>query len=246
MNPCKIKGNIKMVEESGRDMSDSNSEQLNKLKLENNSSQDFFGFLIDLLKTGLVVFIFAFILRYFVVQPYIVDGESMMPTYENNEYLLAEKISYIFGEPKRGDVVVFRYPKNPNLNYIKRIIGLPGETVTIEDDSIKITNKDNPQGFVLNEKYIPGTTETLLPEGSSATRTLRENEYFVLGDNREHSSDSREWGVLPKTNIAGRSWVSIAKLGNANNRGLELYFKVHERAQYTKDLLNRSLLGFGR
>ena len=212
---------------------DTNSEQLNNIELENNPSQDFFKFITDLLKTAAVVFIIAFVIRFFVIQPYIVEGESMMPNYENNEYLLAEKISYLLNLPQRGDVVVLRYPKNPSLNYIKRIIGLPGETVTITKNQVRIINKDYPGGFIINEKYIPANSKTETPDGNQFSKTLNEDEYFVLGDNREHSSDSREWGILPKKNIAGKSWVSIAKLGNSNLREFKLYLKIHKAVEYS-------------
>lgn len=188
-----------------------NSEELNNLEVENNPAKDFGYFLLDLLKTGVIVFIIAFALRYFAVQPFIVDGESMMPNFVNNEYLLAEKISYSTGTPKRGDVTVFRYPKNPSVSYIKRIIGLPGETVKIENNIVTIINSSNTNGINLDEDYIPAGTLTLASgtETGSFTATLGENEYFVMGDNRQHSSDSREWGVLPKANIIGRAWLTI-------------------------------------
>lgn len=188
-----------------------NSEELNNLEVENNPAKDFAYFLLDLLKTGVIVFIIAFGLRYFAVQPFIVDGESMMPNFVNNEYLLAEKISYSTGTPKRGDVTVFRYPKNPSVSYIKRIIGLPGETVKIENNIVTIINGSNPNGINLDEDYIPAGTLTLATgtETGSFTATMGADEYFVMGDNRQHSSDSREWGVLPKANIIGRAWLTI-------------------------------------
>lgn len=193
------------------DKLNTNSEELNNFEAEDNPAKDFMYFIFDLLKTGLIVFIIAFSLRYFAIQPFIVDGESMMPNFVNNEYILAEKVSYIAGEPKRGDVVVFRYPGNPNVSYIKRIIGLPSETVTIANNSVKIANKDNPTGVTLDEKYLPQTTLTLAMDTQNGTlqKTLGSDEYFVMGDNRQHSSDSREWGVLPKANIIGRTWLTI-------------------------------------
>lgn len=192
-----------------------NAEQLNNLSAASNPARDFWEFLIDLLKTGLIVFIVAFALRYFVVQPYIVDGESMMPNYQNREYLLAEKVSYQLGNPQRGDVVIFKYPKNPSVNYIKRIIGLPGEKVQIDKNRISIFNTAHPNGEVLGEDYIPSSYLTQTPNNSLFNLTLADNEYFVLGDNREHSSDSREWGVLPKANILGRSWLTLVPLNLA-------------------------------
>ncbi|MCL5410655.1 MAG: signal peptidase I [Patescibacteria group bacterium] len=216
-----------------KDKFNSNSEELNNFEAEDNPAKDFLYFLFDLIKTGLVVFIIAFSLRYFAVQPFVVDGESMMPNFVNNEYILAEKVSYLTGEPKRGDVVVFRYPGNPSISYIKRIIGLPGETVTIANNSVKITSKDYQNGTTLNESYIPKTTLTLIPDTDSGTlqKTLGNDEYFVLGDNRQHSSDSREWGVLPRANIIGRTWLTILPTDK---------FGIQKRVEYSYSSLSRS------
>lgn len=186
----------------------SNAEELNNLKVENNPAKDFFYFVLDLLKTGIIVFVIAFCLRYFAIQPFIVDGESMLPHYVNNEYLLAEKISYIAGSPKRGDVIVFRYPQNPSVSYIKRIIGLPGDTVEIKDNDVIITNSNHPQGTKIDEQYLGDGTLTLTTEPNFKVE-VPDNKYFVMGDNRQHSSDSREWGLLPKENIIGHSWLTI-------------------------------------
>lgn len=185
------------------------SEELNNLEVDNNPAKDFVYFIYDLLKTGLIVFVIAFGLRYFVIQPFIVDGESMMPNFVNNEYILAEKISYLTGQPKRGDVVIFRYPGNPSISYIKRIIGLPGEKVKIEENKVTIVNADHPDGVVLAEDYLPNYTLTLPMDSKEMETTLGNEEYFVMGDNRQHSSDSREWGKLPKQNIIGRAWLTI-------------------------------------
>ena len=202
------------IEEKKVDKEDSASNQLENISLNgSNPAKDFFAFMLDLGKTAAIVFVIAFLLRYFAVQPYIVDGESMMPTYQNREYLLAEKISYLIGEPKRGDVVVFNYPKNPRINYIKRIIGLPNETVKIENSVVTIVNAQNPKGFVLTEEYLPPNYKTLTSASDGTfEKKLANDEYFVMGDNREHSSDSREWGVLPKNLIVGRSWVTLLPL----------------------------------
>lgn len=203
------------MEEKHKNEIGTNAEQLNDLTAVLNPARDFWEFLIDLIKTGAIVFIIAFALRYFAVQPYIVDGESMMPNYQNREYLLAEKISYSVGNPRRGDVVIFKYPKNPSLNYIKRIIGLPDEKVQIANNQITIFNTGHPSGVVLTESYILKDSPTQTPNNSIYEITLKDNEYFVLGDNRGHSSDSREWGVLPKDNILGRSWLTLVPLNLA-------------------------------
>jgi len=196
-----------------------NAEQLNKLEIDSNPARDFWEFFIDLLKTAAVVFVIAFALRYFVVQPYIVDGESMMPNYQNKEYLLAEKVSYYKGSPERGDVVIFKYPKNPSVNYIKRVIGLPGEKVGIDNNEITIYNSKHPEGVLLKEDYLPKSTLTETPNSGTFSITLKSSEYFVLGDNREHSSDSREWGILPEANILGRSWLTLTPFSLAGFHG---------------------------
>lgn len=190
---------------------ETNSETLNDLQINANPTKDFFYFVVDLLKTGVIVFIIAFSLRYFVIQPFIVDGESMMSTFVDNEYLLAEKVSYLTGEPNRGDVIVFRYPGNPSVSYIKRVIALPNEKIKISDNKITIINKGIPNGVLLDESsYLSQNTLTLTPGNEdSFEKTLGENEYFVMGDNRQHSSDSREWGVLPKSNILGKAWLTL-------------------------------------
>lgn len=194
------------------------------MPVENQPAKDFLYFLWDLLKTGIVVFVIAFSIRYFLIQPFVVEGSSMLPNFINSEYLLAEKLSYAVKPPIRGDVVIFKYPKNPSVNFIKRVIGLPGETVTIENNTIKIINNSHPDGFILDEsKYLPSDIKTVTGE-KVFSMTLKDNEYFVMGDNREHSSDSREWGVLPKTNIIGRAWLIIKPLD---------HFGIEHRISYT-------------
>jgi signal peptidase I len=162
-------------------------------------------FFIEFLKTAIIIGIIAFVIRYFVVQPFIVEGASMEPNFHNNDYLLIEKWSEYFADPKRGDVVVFRYPDNPSVNYIKRVIGIPGDKVTIKDGRVTVTTQNSSQGQVLNETYLSQGT---LTSGNSEI-TLGKDEFFVLGDNRNNSSDSREWGVLPKKNIVGRAFIVI-------------------------------------
>jgi len=200
-----------------------NSELLNDLPLEHNPTKDFLYFLWDLIKTGVVVFLIAFSIRHFLIQPFIVDGGSMLPTLIDDEYLLAEKLSYLMGEPKRGDIIIFKYPKNPTNNYIKRVIGLPGETVEIDDNKVTIRTHKDATGEILDETYLPSNTQTLSPDQKKITLTLDDGEYFVMGDNREHSSDSREWGVMPEENIIARAWLTIKPLDK---------FGIHKRLSY--------------
>ena len=194
------------------------SESLNKITPGGEKQTvSFLSFFFDLLKTFVIVVIIAFSIRFFVVQPFVVDGDSMLPNFINNEYLIAEKISYDFKEPSRGDVVIFRYPKNPSVIYIKRVIGKPGETVEIKDNKVFVATSTTSEEKVLDETgYLPASIKTypLTDFGSSTSYkiTLGDNEFFVLGDNREHSSDSREWGILPKANIIGRVMVTVSPL----------------------------------
>jgi len=157
-------------------------------------------------------------IRYFLIQPFFVQGASMEPNYQDGEYLIIDEVSYRLGEPLRGEVVVFKYPQNPSEFFIKRIIGLPGETIKIDDIKIIIENKANPEGFVLDESsYLKN-----VPPMGQETTTLKENEFFVLGDNRAASFDSRRWGPLPRNNIVGRVWgkarpISQAGIAHAPN-----------------------------
>ena len=150
----------------------------------------------------IVVISLAIILpiRYYLVQPFFVNGASMEPNFENGDYLLVDEISYRFREPARGDVIIFRYPQNPSQFFIKRIIGLPEETVTIKKNSVKIYNQQNPDGFLLQENYLSSEQQTL----GDMTIKMDDNDYFVLGDNRLQSSDSRRWGTVNKTLITGK------------------------------------------
>jgi signal peptidase I len=145
-------------------------------------------------------------IRIFIAQPFIVSGASMFPTFENRDYLIIDEISYRLREPERGEVVVFKYPKNPKQFFIKRIIGLPGETVRIANSRVTITNEEHPDGFVLDESFLDEEVITL---GDNIAVTLEAGEFFVMGDNRTRSSDSREWGALPEDMIIGRAWLRL-------------------------------------
>ena len=186
---------------------------LSQIEEPENEKFSFLEFIWDLIKTAVIVVVIAFGVKYFVVQPFIVDGNSMQPNFENNEYLLVEKVSFRFRQPQRGDVIVFHPPGQSTVNYIKRIVGLPGEKLLIEDNSVKIFNNSHPDGFTLDESYIPADFQTESSRNNNEYE-LGNNEYFVLGDNREHSSDSREWGNLPQSNILGRAWANIYPLNN--------------------------------
>lgn len=141
-------------------------------------------------------------IRYFVAQPFIVRGASMEPNFEDREYLIIDELSYYFREPRRGDVVVFRYPKDPQQFFIKRVIGLPGERVVIKNGRVHIISSLHPEGLLIKEEYLVPPNRPTYPEKEV---TVPPDQIFVLGDNRDFSSDSRVWGFLPKTLIVGRA-----------------------------------------
>jgi signal peptidase I len=160
--------------------------------------------------------------RFFLIQPFFVRGESMEPNFSDKEYLIIDEISYRFNDPKRGEVVVFRFPGDPSQYYIKRIIGLPGETVEVTDDRVIIYNDEHERGVEIEEYYINGDQRT---PGNIKTE-LGEDEYFVMGDNRAASSDSRVWGELPESHIIGKVWLRAFPIGKARAFTLPEYSAV--------------------
>ena len=153
--------------------------------------------MLSFTKSVTITILLALLIRFFILQPFVVDGESMEPNFYNREYIIIDKISYRLRVPARGDVVVFHPPIAPAENYIKRVIGLPGESVEIMTDStVYINNKK------LNEAYIIADDGGKKPE----MVTLGPDEYFLMGDNRGHSSDSRTWGPIHASKIEGRTW----------------------------------------
>lgn len=160
--------------------------------------QEFF----ELLRFTLVVLAIIIPIRVFIAQPFIVNGESMMPTLENGDYLIIDEISYNRIEPSRGEVIVFRYPTNHKRFLIKRIIGLPGESITIEGSKVSIIKNDGTN-IQLEEEYLNGDFSTY------GSWELSDDQYFVMGDNRRNSSDSRAWGLLDKDLIIGRTFLRL-------------------------------------
>jgi len=161
------------------------------------------GLLYEIIKFVVIVIPIVFFIRVFIAQPFIVDGGSMDPTFATGQYLIVDEISYRLHEPQRGDVIVFHYPKDPSRYYIKRIIGLPNETVSIENGTVSIISPVNPMGFTLDEKYVA------YPKIDSETKKLGADEYFVMGDNRAASSDSRMWGPVDRSLIVGHVLVRL-------------------------------------
>lgn len=157
----------------------------------------------DLVKFAIIALAIVVPIRMWIAQPFVVSGDSMFPTFHNGEYLIIDEISYILGTPKRGDVVVFKYPNDPSRYFIKRIIGLPNEEVSIKNGEITIKNKENPEGFKLVEPYLNEKFST------TEVQKIGDEEYFVMGDNRNRSSDSRSWGLLPRENMTGRAFLRL-------------------------------------
>lgn len=161
-------------------------------------------FFWELLKVFLISMAIIIPIRYFLVQPFFVRGASMEPSFQDGEYLVIDQLSYRFREPVRGEVVVFRFPLRPSQFFIKRIVGLPGETIVVRDGQVIIQNSEHPSGVILDEsQYLDEAVRT----GGNVTVALGSDEFFVLGDNRAASSDSRSWGVLPREDMVGRAWV---------------------------------------
>ena len=157
----------------------------------------------ELFRFAIIVLLVVAPIRLFIAQPFVVSGSSMFPTFIDKDYLIVDEISYRLNNPERDDVIIFRYPNDPSKFFIKRIIGLPGEAVDIKGSEVTITNKTHPEGFVLKQPYVKNQAE------SKTHLELKEKEYFVMGDNRSASSDSRYWGAVPRKNIVGRALLRL-------------------------------------
>ena len=169
----------------------------------------FFLDILEVIVFAIAIFLFVYLL---LLQPHKIKGDSMQPNFPNGEYLLTDKVSYRFREPKRGEVVVFEAPQTAGEEFIKRIVGLPGELVSVKEGAVFIDGKKldetylAPEVITLSGNFLKEGEEVLVPQA----------EVLVLGDNRLHSSDSRAWGFVPKGKITGRAWViywPIAKAG---------------------------------
>ncbi len=166
----------------------------------------------EIVEVLLVAIIAVAAIKYFLIQPFIVNGASMEPSFSDGDYLVVDEISYRVSDPERGDVVVFRAPVDQSVYYIKRIIGLPGEKVEVSDKTVTITNATHPQGIVLDEPYIADSLR-VNPFGNIVI-TLKEKEYFVMGDNRSNSLDSRRWGPLQRPDIIGMARARLWPLSH--------------------------------
>lgn len=182
---------------------------MNPSEIERNSGTKR-SFTLELLKFVIIALLIITPFRFFVAQPFIVSGASMKPTIDPHEYLVIDQLTYRFEKPARGDVIIFRYPLDPALYFVKRIIGLPGERIDIENGSVRIWSAEGVER-ILSEPYAR--------EGGAIGRrdsiTLDTDEYFVLGDNRAESSDSRTWGPVQESYIVGRALARLFPLSEA-------------------------------
>lgn len=201
-------------------MPPANSQPTTDDRQQKNSS----NFWPELIKLVFISLLIVVPFRLYIAKPFIVNGASMDPTFETGDYLIVDELTYQFRPPERGSVLIFKYPKDPSKSFIKRVIGLPGETVSLSEGKVTIINAENPNGFTFEEPYVKSKKE------DSLTYELSAGEYFVLGDNRVGSADSRIWGPVPAENIVGRPIIrffppaffpgdySYADMTNQNNQ----------------------------
>ncbi len=195
-------------------MEETNTKEVSETKGKNKFKESFW----ELIRFVFVAVVIVLPIRMLIAQPFIVSGSSMFPTFENKQYLIVDQISYRFDEPKRGDVVIFRFPLDTSKFFIKRVIGLPEEKVVIKKGEISVFDKDGNE-TKLEEPYLENTSS------DSFTINLKEGEYFVLGDNRIASSDSRSWGVLPRENIIGKALVRLLPIEDISLHPGEYHFE---------------------
>ena len=195
----------------------------NKNEIIESEEEIYYGvgsFLWEVVKVFFWALVIIVPIRIFLFQPFFVQGASMDKNFADGDYLIVNELGYkqtdvsvgpvhlfnvnTFKDLSRGDVVVFRYPLDQSQFFIKRVIGLPGETVKVEGGKVTIINKEHPDGFILDEsKYLPPTLMT----NGALTVALSNDQYFTLGDNRQFSHDSRAWGPLPKEDVIGKVLV---------------------------------------
>lgn len=186
------------------------------------------SFFKEIFKFVLLATIIVLPIRLFIAQPFIVSGASMDPTFASGQYLIVDQISYRFENPKRGDVIIFRYPFDTKRFYIKRIIALPLETIDIQNGHIAITGKDGVRSLITEESYVSPVPDNR----NHLPITLKNDEYFVMGDNRTESSDSRVWGAVKSTLIIGKPFLRlfpVTKVGIVPGSGTPTLLEATEK-----------------
>jgi signal peptidase I len=191
-----------------------------EVNIEESASYGVGGFFMEIVKIFFLALIIIIPIRVFIFQPFFVQGASMEPSFDNGQYLIVNEIGYKktdigiddlkiatlspFRKLERGDVIVFRYPKDPRQFYIKRVIGLPEESVEIKDGKVYIHNDQWPQGKMMNEDYLGVDVITQTQDINGFKKIVGKDEYFVMGDNRPNSSDSRIWGTIQNSDVIGK------------------------------------------
>ena len=153
----------------------------------------------EVLEVVIIAVVTVMLIRTFLMQPFLVSGASMEPNFSSGNYLIIDELTYRLRNPQRGEVIVFKSPQSLSTYYIKRIVGLPGEKVVIGGGLVSVYNQENPKGLKVSESYLPPELKT----AGNLSVDLKDKEYFVLGDNRNYSYDSRSWGVLKEKYIIG-------------------------------------------
>ncbi|MEK7642438.1 MAG: signal peptidase I [Patescibacteria group bacterium] len=162
----------------------------------------------ELLQYAAIAILIVVPFRVFIAQPYIVNGSSMIPTFEDGDYLIVDQISKRFKEPERGSVIIMRYPLDRSKFFIKRLIAFPNEKLEIKNGKVYIYNNESDEPLILEEEYVK------FEKKDNYSITLGGDEYFVMGDNRAGSSDSRIWGPLPRKNIIGNPILRLLPLSS--------------------------------
>ncbi len=175
-------------------------------------------FIVEVLQIVIIASAIIIPIRYFLVQPFYVKGASMEPNFYDHEYLIIDELSFRFREPDRGEIVVFRYPKDPSQFFIKRVVALPGETVEITEGHVVIYNDDHPNGLELEELYLSEVATV-----GKQRVTLGPEEYYVMGDNRGKSLDSRSFGPITNEQFIGRVWVRGLPFSRVGTFDLPIY-----------------------
>jgi signal peptidase I len=175
------------------------------------------SFLLEVVQIVLISSAIIIPIRYFLVQPFYVKGASMEPNFYDHEYLIIDELTYRFREPFRGEIVVFKYPRDPSQYFIKRVIALPGETIEVTNGHVLIYNTDHPNGMLLDESYLEEQTT------GKVRVTLGEDEYYIMGDNRDSSLDSRSFGPITRDDIIGRVWVRGLPVSRITTFDLPIY-----------------------
>lgn len=193
----------------------------------------------DVIET-VVLTVLMFVVISSAVQNYYVDGVSMESTLHNSERILVDKWSYLFHPPQRGDIIVFAAPPSPSEDYVKRIIALPGDVLTIHNTTVIV------DGVTLNESYVqPGRQGNPYFYKQITNVIVPQNDYFVMGDNRAQSSDSRDWGFVPRNNIVGRAVLVYWPLGEGNDGLLPNYSNVFANVHQSGVTRSVTLIGSG-